>query len=86
MDKFIQRENLRLLEKRLADPDVTEPQRKVILRLMLEGQQKSQATPQEVMIRDQAHAHSATAAAAPAAVEDVHAGALKQSLSLRSRP
>lgn len=40
MDKFIHRENLRLLEKRLADPDVTEPQRKVILRLMLEQQDK----------------------------------------------
>jgi len=40
MDKFIHRENLRLLEKRLADPDVTEPQRKLILKLMLEEQEK----------------------------------------------
>jgi len=41
MDKFIHRENLRLLEKRLADPDVTEAQRRVILRLMLEEQEKA---------------------------------------------
>src|SRR5262249_48583713 len=76
MDKFIHRENLRLLERRLADPDLTEPQRKVILKLMLEEQEKgSQAMPRDVISSDEAHAYLATAAAGRAAVEDAHSGA-----------
>jgi len=37
MDKFIRRENLALFTKRLADPRLTDSQRKVI-RALLEGQ------------------------------------------------
>ena len=76
MDKFIHRENLRLLERRLADPDLIEPQRKVILKLMLEEQEKgTQAMPREVISNDEARAYLATAAAARAAVENVRSGA-----------
>jgi hypothetical protein len=38
MDKFIRRENLALFTKRLADPSLTDSQRKVILALLSEGQ------------------------------------------------
>jgi hypothetical protein len=40
MDKFIHRQNFLLFERRLTDPNVTEPQRKVILRPILEEQEK----------------------------------------------
>ena len=36
MDKFIQRENLALLIKRLADPGLTDAQRRVIVTLLNE--------------------------------------------------
>jgi hypothetical protein len=36
MDHFIHRQNLALFKKRLADPDLTEAQRKIILRLLME--------------------------------------------------
>jgi hypothetical protein len=86
MDKFIHRENLLLLKRRLADPNVTESQREVILRLMLEEQEKSQATPRAVIGTDQAHAHSVTAAAASEQSRMFILARLKQSLSSPSRP
>jgi hypothetical protein len=38
MDKFIHRENLALFRRRLAEPDVTENQRKVLQKLLKEAQ------------------------------------------------
>jgi hypothetical protein len=38
MDKFIHRENLTLFKRRLADPALTEEQRKAVLQLMTEEQ------------------------------------------------
>ena len=38
MDKFIHRENLALFRRRLAQPDLTENQRKVLQKLLKEAQ------------------------------------------------
>ena len=38
MDKFIHRENLMLFKRRLADPALTDEQRKAVLQLMIEEQ------------------------------------------------
>jgi hypothetical protein len=40
MDKFIQRENLALFRRRLADPALTDAQRQTILRLLTEERAK----------------------------------------------
>ena len=40
VDKFIQRENLALLRRRLADPALTDAQRQTILRLLTEERAK----------------------------------------------
>ena len=44
MDKFIQRENLALFTRRLAEPDLTRAKRNVILKLLKEEQAKGQHT------------------------------------------
>jgi hypothetical protein len=41
MDKFIHRQNFSLLSRRLADPRLTDEQRKVILTLLTEEQGKA---------------------------------------------
>jgi hypothetical protein len=41
MDKFIHRQNFSLLSRRLADPSLTDEQRKVILTLLTEEQVKA---------------------------------------------
>ena len=40
MEKFIQRENIALFKKRLDDPDITEAEREVILKLLAEEESK----------------------------------------------
>jgi hypothetical protein len=44
MDKFIQRENLALFRRRLADPGLTDAQRQAILRLLAEEHAKGTST------------------------------------------
>ena len=44
MNKFIHRENLLLFRRRLAGPDLTAAQRKVIVRLLTEEQAKNSRT------------------------------------------
>ena len=41
MDKFIHRENLTLFKRRLADPALTDEQRKAVLQLMTEEQARA---------------------------------------------
>ena len=41
MDKFIHQENLTLFKRRLADPALTEEQRKAVLQLMTEEQARA---------------------------------------------